>query len=283
MKQTQLELKATAAQIAAKIDQYCLGKFQDDHRTHLGASIIGSDCRRYVWSVFRWLKREVFSARMLRLFERGKREEAHLIEYIQAAGVTEFKPFSLSTEEQSRFSGVDGHYGGSTDGLGMFNGVPIVCEFKTHNAKSFANLKKNGVIVSKPKHFAQMCAYGKAFNIDHGLYVASNKNDDDLHIELLKLDFAYADDLTAKAFDIIYATVPPAKIALQSTAFECAYCVFQDICHRGAMPEKNCRSCLMSTATPGGQWFCRTWNATIPPEAIQVGCDQWNPITSGAQ
>lgn len=276
------ELKATAAQIAARIDQFCVDKFQDGHRSHLGASIIGDPCSRYIWSVFRWLKFEVFSARMLRLFERGKREEAHLIEYIKAAGVTEFQPFSLSSDAQAKFAGIDGHYGGSTDGLGVFNGMPIVCEFKTHNNKSFTNLKKNGVIISKPKHYAQMCTYGNAWNIKHGLYVASNKDNDDIHIELLELNSNYAEDLAAKAFDIIYASAPPAKIALQSTAFECAYCVFQDICHRSAVPDKNCRSCLMSEPRQGGQWYCKTWNATIPKEAIPAGCDQWHPITAQA-
>lgn len=275
----QQELRAKAALIAARIDKYCINKYSDDRRTHLGASIIGEPCSRYIWSIFRWLKFEAFSARMLRLFERGKREENYLIEYIKAAGVTEFKQFSLSNEVQSRFAGIDGHYGGSADGLGIFDGIPVVCEFKTHNLKSFTNLKKNGLIISKPRHYAQMCAYGLAWNIEYGLYVAINKNDDDIFVELVALNSSYAEDLEAKAFDIIHATIPPTKIALQSTAFECSYCVFQGICHRNDLPDKNCRSCLMSSAHTNGQWYCKLWHIVIPNEVVKEGCDRWHPIT----
>jgi len=277
------ELKAKATQIAARIDQYCIDKFTSGHRSHLGASVIGDPCARKVWSSFRWLKLEQFSGRMLRLFERGKREETFLIEYIKAAGVTEFQQFSLDTTAQAQFSDIDGHYGGSTDGLGRIGDIDVVCEFKTHNAKSFVHLKSNGVIVSKPKHYAQMCAYGQAFGIGHGLYIACNKNDDDIHVELVKLNPSYAEDLASKAYDIIHAVQPPAKIALQSTAYECTYCVFQDICHRGATPDRNCRSCLMAEPRPGGLWYCRHWSATIPTEEnILAGCDNWYPITSSS-
>ena len=47
----------------------------NENRTHLGASVIGRECGREVWLMFRWALDRSWGGRMLRLFARGKREE----------------------------------------------------------------------------------------------------------------------------------------------------------------------------------------------------------------
>ena len=60
----------------------------DGFRDHLGASIIGKDCERALWYDFRWASRRVFSGRMLRLFDTGKREEDRLVRDLRRTGAT---------------------------------------------------------------------------------------------------------------------------------------------------------------------------------------------------
>lgn len=77
--------KLITEQIKIDIDKASL-LFNDGHRSHLGASLIGHNCNRYLWYVFRWVQAETFEPRMLRLFNRGHREEAAFISLLENAG-----------------------------------------------------------------------------------------------------------------------------------------------------------------------------------------------------
>lgn len=79
-------MKTKSAQILAAIDDYCQTAYNDGHRSHLGASQIGEECKRKLWYVFRWCFQEQFSGRMLRLFNRGHREEERFIEWLEGIG-----------------------------------------------------------------------------------------------------------------------------------------------------------------------------------------------------
>ena len=46
--------KALAKRILEEIDEYCVRTYDGGHRSHLGASLIGRECKRYLWYVFRW-------------------------------------------------------------------------------------------------------------------------------------------------------------------------------------------------------------------------------------
>src|SRR4051812_41371024 len=108
--------KQLAQRIKDDINSYCVETLTDSHRHHLGASIIGKECSRAIWYTFRWVKFEVFNGRMLRLFDRGKLEEARIINWLKGIGcqVWEVDP---NTGKQFRIWGVNGHYGGSADSV----------------------------------------------------------------------------------------------------------------------------------------------------------------------
>lgn len=80
--------KALSKQIAKSIDEWCVETFNDGHRRHLGASLIGHECSRYLWYTFRWVKAPDFDGRMYRLFQRGHLEENRFIEYLEGIGCT---------------------------------------------------------------------------------------------------------------------------------------------------------------------------------------------------
>jgi len=274
--------------------------FEEGHRSHMGASIMGKPCKRQHWSTFRWLKQEKFSGRMHRLFKRGHREEPHIIERLRAAGFTVYE-HDPETGKQFRIVGAKGHYGGSGDGLGYCPpeyGIneAIVFEFKTHKEKWFAKLagkilaktpeirrgKPEGVKKTKPEHYAQMCQYGKAYNLRYGLYVAINKETDEYYFEFVELDWTLADRLFRDAEYLIFSQVPPPKIAESIAFYDCKYCVYGGICHAGQQPEKNCRSCINARPVDNGEWWCDLHspeaNSSIPNDTILVGCPSWKSI-----
>lgn len=272
---SQATIKAISAKIKEDIDAFCVKEFTDDHREHLGASLIGHDCHRFIWYAFRWVKSQVFNGRMLRLFNRGHLEEERFIKWLRGIGcqVWEVDP---NTNQQFRIYGVQGHYGGSMDSGGLLPylpDLPILFEFKTHNTKSFTNLvNKGSVKLAKHEHYSQMSAYGKKYKMRYGLYVATNKNDDDLYIELVELDWNLAHDLENKAQDIIRSPFPPPRISDQPSYYECKWCAFHGICHYNEPVEINCRSCKFAEPVENKQWKCHKFNAIVPTDYIKQGC-----------
>lgn len=55
-----IDRKKLVLAIENDIDAACRAEFAEDPRTHLGASVIGDDCRAKAWNAFRWLKFEQF-------------------------------------------------------------------------------------------------------------------------------------------------------------------------------------------------------------------------------
>ena len=207
-----------AQRIKTEIDAACIQLYNEtEPRRHLGASVIGEECSRRVWYLFHWWKPEVFTARMLRLFNRGHREEERFVQWLRAIGYQVYD-VDPNTGDQWRIKAVKGHFGGSLDGIGgvpypELNGLHMLLEFKTHNAKSFAKLKKDKVAKSKPRHYKQMCTYGRAYQYRVGLYFAICKDDDDIHVEIVELDWSLGDDMYRRADEIINARLPPPRNA----------------------------------------------------------------------
>jgi hypothetical protein len=225
---------------------------------------------------------------MLRLFNRGHEEEARFVRWLTIAG-WEVREFDPETKKQFRIVGSKGHFGGSLDGMakapsryamsiGLDANTIFLLEFKTHSEKSFAKLKKDGVVKSKPQHYRQMCSYGRAYGFHFALYCAVNKNTDELYFEVVQLDWREADDLFRKAEGIIFSQTRPPKIAQTDSFFDCKYCDFAGLCHRGEVPTKNCRSCRNAFPVDNAEWFCQVHNANIPKDVIPVGCGSYARI-----
>lgn len=268
-----------AALIKADINKACVALYDEGkERNHLGSSIIGEKCNRRLWYGFRWMHREQFDGRMLRLFNRGHKEEDRFIEWLRAMAATVLS--HTEDGKQFRITGVDGHYGGSLDSVTQLPEryqLPIhfLTEYKTHNDKSFKKLVKLGVKEAKPKHFVQMCCYGDFYKLDYALYFAINKNDDDIYVEVVALDHAVGKSSVSKAQTIITATTAPNKIAASAAYTDCAYCPMKGICHNGEKVDVNCRSCASSSVLPDGKWLCNLWGAVIPEDAFLKACPQW--------
>lgn len=259
-------------------EEYSLETYPSKHREHLGASVIGEKCRRKLFYIFRWVKLGNAPGRMRRLWNRGYREEPVIDNILSWMGffVREIDP---ATDRQYKFSAVNGHFGGSGDGIVLLpwfrgdNDPRILVEKKTFAKKYFDALKNKGMKEATPKYWAQQCSYGKAFNLRYALFIAVCKDNDDIHYELNELDWNYAIELENKAKDIITATTPPEKISSDPNYFECKWCEFNTVCHWGELVDKNCRSCKMAVAVEKGEWFCSRFKDKIPSDFLKVGCE----------
>lgn len=251
-------------------------------RGHLGASVLGNECGRAIWYGFRWATRKEFSGQVLRLFNRGHLEEGRFIAMLLSIGVELVQQDEAGN--QFRISFAEGHGGGSGDGFarnvpGMQADQWVQAEFKTHNQRSFDDLAGSdfrnwfegvcgrgpkvpfsgkGVRESKPDHYFQMQTYMRKFGLAAALYGAVCKNTDDVYFELVPVDTSLADQLMERATKIVWLHDAPEKIKGGSAGwYKCKFCDHMNVCHKGAKPDMNCRTCAYSEPRPGGFWVCK--------------------------
>jgi hypothetical protein len=259
------------------------GYSKNPFRSHLGISTIGKDCSRALWYNFRWFNHKLIQSRMLLLFNRGHLEEARFLAMLKCIGVQIYN--QDETGKQFQISRFGGHYGGSGDGVAV--GIPDIpggkaclLEFKTHTDKSFKKLMIEGVACYKPEHYAQMICYMNDMGLEYGLYAAVNKNDDNLHMEIISANPMFAEKLSERAQAIIFSKIPPQKFYPSSGHFICKYCDHVDICHGEAEIARNCRSCYFSVPKIDGTWNCSN------PEHLKIlttedqlaGCEHYIKI-----
>lgn len=295
-----LDTPGVTASIARKllhdINGYAIKTYHDPMRWHLGASLIGHECSRYLWYTFRWCgvesgkgfndeEKHQNLGRLLRLFNRGHREEDRYAEYLKGIGC------EVWTHDQNghqfRMSAVKGHFGGSLDGIAKLPQSynipePILLEYKTNGTgQGFVKLKEDGVSVAKHQHFLQMNCYGADYKLNYAGYLNTNKNDDDMHIEIVKLNHNLAEQMKHKAERIILTDEPPPKLSLDPKYYQCGYCPMKPQCHEGKPPLKNCRSCVNARPADNAEWFCNVHQNIIPRDFVPRGCESYKAIVNG--
>ena len=251
-------------------------------REHLGASFIGRECARSIWYTFRWSVKAHFKARILRLFERGQREEPAILKLLRQAGIhaVDVDP---KTGKQFRITDHDGHMGGSLDAKLFdtpdFPNIWVLAEFKTHNDKSFKALKEAGLEESKPEHIIQMQLYMHYTSLPNALYFAINKNDDDIEVLTVEYDASVAERFINRAHRIIYAKLPPPRISESPAWYKCRWCDHKEVCHFDAKKAFNCRTCINAQPIHDAQWHCQHFDVILNSAAQRTGCQQYVELT----
>jgi hypothetical protein len=254
--------------VAESVHALYRNKAEDWRRDHLGASIIGHRCDRYLWLSFRWIAAPDHDGRLLRLFERGQREEDWIVEDLRRAG---FKVQSVDPHTGKQLRAGEGHIGGSLDGL--IEGCAEdpeeihVLEIKTSNAKQWERLREKGVRSAKPVHYVQMQIYMHKRELRHALYVSVCKDNDEIYTERVPYSAKTAEKHLQRARDVVESAAPPKK--LDKDFAPCVLfskdgtrwpCQFYENCHGKKMPERHCRSCISSmpvNTDEGPKWECR--------------------------
>lgn len=242
-------------------------------RTYLGMSQLGGNCERYLQYYFRHCFTEDLSAKTNRIFRTGHKAEEDMIADLKAAGISVYG-------EQDDYSIVSDHCRGHNDGIGK--GFPEepehehIIEFKTSNDANFKKLKKEGVKLSKPVHYAQMCLYAHLKGLDYAMYMVVNKNTSEYYLEQIKIDHDYADLLIERAERIITKEELSPKIGGLSW-FECKFCSAFNVCQLKQEMNKSCRNCKHASIEEKGQWRCLKTDTFLeeytPCEHYQI--DEW--------
>lgn len=273
---------------------------EDGYRSHLGASVIGGDCERAVWFGHRWARKRLArgrkgedtlaaNARMLRLWNRGHLEEARFIALLLMIGVQVYQQDAEG--KQYRLVDFGGHFSGSGDGFGVGVpdlpwGVPALLECKTHSDKSFQALKEDGVRKAKHTHYVQMQIYMGKFGLSYALYLAVNKNDDEVYAEIVMYDGPTDAKFLERARRIIYnGHEAPPRIRGASPGFHvCKYlCDYPAVCFSTEPVDRNCRTCQHCFPMPDGTWQCAKYTYTLSKEEQQKGCADYQVMDAMKQ
>lgn len=250
-------------------------------RRHLGGSVIGRSCGRQLWYAFRWAGYERFDARKLRLFDRGQREEERFTGWLRDAGMTVWT--EDENGDQFRIADHKGHFGGSLDGVAkgvpdLPPDTPCLVEMKTHNDKSFKLFRTKPVFEAKPEHYVQMQIYMLKSQLQYALYMAINKNDDDIYLEIVQLDPVFAQQYLDRAGAIIFASEAPPRISKTTGWYECGWCIYKAICHNDGCAKINCRTCAFSTPVEKKKWSCSRFDTPrifrSKNVILSTGCDK---------
>jgi hypothetical protein len=241
-------------------------------RPHLGCSMLGGSCDRWIWLSFRWAIPAKFPGRILRLFRRGQLEELTIISDLKSIGM-------VVKSQQIRVN-LGCHVSGSLDAI-IESGLPgdersrYVAEFKTHNKKSFNALEKNGVEKAKKEHFIQMQLYMHGTNIDRALYVAVCKDDDRIYTEIVSHNPDLALKFIKRGHEIALSPDIPLKLSDNPCWYECKWCDAYSFCHEtGLSNQVNCRTCRFSVVEKNDSWYCEFYQSSgIPPDFQREGCD----------
>ena len=217
---------------------------QQRPRNYLGGSRIGEPCaRKLVYEVNHTPidAGKGFNGQTLRIFDAGHQFETLSIRWLRAAG------FDLRTHrsdgDQFGFITANGRIRGHIDGVivdGPDVGVawPVLFEHKAVNSKSWADIVKRGVQLSRPVYYAQVQIYMAYMDLETALFTALNKDTQALHHELVAFNATEAQALSDKAVDIIRAAeageLPP-RIAANPDFYLCRWCAYAQRCWEGAV------------------------------------------------
>lgn len=259
--------------IQSLIDKYHEST-KENPREHLGCSLLGYECDRYIWLSFRWAVITKFSGRMLRLFRRGQNEETTIIKDLENIGI-KFKRLENGKQHTVNFGS---HVSGSMDGI-ILSGVPgsptkkHIAEFKTHSLKSFKELSEKGVEKAKFNHFIQVQLYMHGSGIDRALYVGVCKDNDELHIERIKYNKEIAEKYLERGKRIALSDEVPSRLSESPSWYKCKMCDAYEFCHvTKTTKEINCRTCAFSTANEKSEFICEKFKDSIPVNFQMTGC-----------
>jgi hypothetical protein len=245
-----------------------------------------NECARAIWYRLRWAAPlEEITGQKERKFETGRREEVRLLDDLEATGI-KVERIDPATGKQFAVELARGWLRGKMDGRAL--GIPEapktlhVVECKSHSDRSYKELLKHappkgeGLKKSKPEHHAQCQLYMHAQHLKRCLYLAVNKNTEELYAERIEYDAAFCLALEAKIERIAASDRAPPRLWEDPTAkgaFACNWCSAKPICHERAFARINCRTCLSSDFRDGAEVWCTLHDRQLSYDKQQSGCE----------
>jgi hypothetical protein len=266
-------------QLATDIDAGIEAGFKPSFWYRMRPSELGNDCSRFLWLSFRWATQPTTPpARVIRIFDRGHREEAEIVADIQATGVTLSDRGNDGKQYAVVFS--NGHGYGKVDGAILDQTMKYlsastawsILEAKSHKAEKWRALVKHGLAKSFPQHHVQMQVYMHLLSSPVGLYAARNKDTEEDHFVEVTYDRQLAERFLVRADRIVLSPGTPERISTDPDFYACRFCAQRDACHGVKLPLRNCRTCEHSAPVENGDWACRAHGTTLTRKQQEVGC-----------
>lgn len=236
------------------------------------AGDIGVECDRAIWLAFRRASvPETIDWRKRRIFERGEIEEARLLDLLRLIGCEVWG-------QQDRVRACGGHLRGKIDGLAL--GLPEasttvhVVECKSAKHSEFVKLTKEGVKEAKPEHWDTFQFYMHKKGLDRVIYMCTDKDNEDLHVERVHLDIDAAIRAEVRIERIINAPEPPPRLCGKRDDFRGMFCRQAEVCWGEAKPRAHCRTCIHSTPLMDGKagWDCSRHSKPLSLAEQDEGC-----------
>jgi CRISPR/Cas system-associated exonuclease Cas4 (RecB family) len=284
------------------MDQQILKKKEaEKQRNYLGASQIGNSCYRKLFYSFRGAEKILFNEtcdeteldmeiNRVKAAEDGHYQELAIIKNLRTIpGIEIFNDDGTVDENgnpnQIGFQMLLGHFRGHVDGVitGILQspGTPHVLEIKCRLEKFINKLEKliaehgekNALREWEEEYYAQAQIYMHEMKLTRHYLVASTPGGRRQISVRTEYNRKEAEAIIEKAKSIIFDNwILPERISDKREFYKCKWCEYQEICHDGAFPLVNCKTCRYSEPVQGGQRECGFNKEIIPEETLHVGC-----------
>lgn len=240
-------------------------------------SDVVNPCDRAIWYSFRWASpAKAEDGPTLSRFKTGETWELRLLDDLVAIGCEVMRRDPATGRQYSAVL-ADGHLRGKIDALAT--GIPEapvtrhVVECKSLKAEKWRKIVKHGLAIGNADHYAQCQLYMRALGIERALYLAVNKDTDELHAERIPCDPIMAAAIEARILRIVHLDEPPSRLhddPASKSAWQCGFCRHKAVCHEKAFARVNCRTCLHATV-----WIpfkCEGLSLMLTWDSQQKGC-----------
>ena len=170
-------------------------------RPYLAQSQIRASCSRALWYSFRWATQQPVRRAHAAPVRAWSARRAVFIAELRAIGTTVHEGRhrgnnSACSPAADIFAGTGRR---SYRTAGSARHLACTGIQNAQRQKSFADLQKNGVAKSKPVHYAQMQVYMALTGMTRAMYLAVNKDNDELYSERVNADADEAKRLIEKS------------------------------------------------------------------------------------
>jgi hypothetical protein len=261
----------------------------DDHveakRAYLGMSGVGHDCGLKVFYDFYWATTNQLDVKSLFRIQDG-----HASEAITARRLSSTPQIMLITKnnngEQFEFKGIHGHFVGHIDGyIGGTQKWPTVFAVWENKCTKESNFNKLNKLIEKfgmdsalhswsPIYYVQAQMYMHHSECPRHYTTVTTPGSREYTEIYTEYNEGHAKDFIKFAEIIVTNKIPPPPIH-DREIYPCNTCDHAGICHKGELPEVNCRTCIYSEAlfaNNKGEWMCHLKGETLSSVLMLKGC-----------
>jgi CRISPR/Cas system-associated exonuclease Cas4 (RecB family) len=245
----------------------------------ISASEAGTECARRLWLMARWASPpEKLNAKSIRIFERGDWEEQRILERLRRAGIV-VQDKDPVTGKQWRFSLAQGWLRGKADGI-ILSGLreapkaAHVVEIKSMKAEKWRLLQRKRLQEAIPEHWHQLHSGMAGLGIERGVYVAVNKDTEEIYLERIELDHEVIASVERRVIHAVSASEPPPKLMDAPKKAPCVYCSHRGLCFDRGWSVRSCRTCCHFSFTSDGNGHCARFSLGKNPQEQREGCPE---------